>query len=100
MTDKVKTYVADRDVYVEQQYFKAGVPFATSDKPGEGWDELKPAEAQAISASVEQVPADAPLEELGVEALRAVAVTKHVNVAGMSKKQLIDAIKAADEPRL
>lgn len=100
MAKNPKSYVADRDVYVDHKYYKVGEPFVTTAPKGDGWEEKTPEEVHIIEASVNQFPADPPLEGLGLEALRAVAVTKNVNTTDLSKKQLIDAIKAADEPRL
>lgn len=95
-----KAYTAPHDVYTAGVYTPAGKVFVTDADKGELWEEKTPEEAHTIQASTEQVPSDAPLESLGVEALKAVAVTKNVNVTGMNKKQLIDAIKAANEPAL
>lgn len=95
-----KAFTAPHDVFTAGVYTKAGDVFVTDEPKGEHWDEKTPAEAHIIQASTEEIPGDAPLEGLGIEALKAVAVTKHINVTDMSKKQLIDAIKAADEPAL
>src|SRR6185369_5914305 len=96
-----KAYTAPHDVYSSGVYTKAGDPFVTDAPKGKEWDEKTPAEAHIIAASTNPLPGDPPLEELGIEALKAVAVTKNVNVAGLTTKQkLIDAIKAADEPTL
>src|SRR6478736_5467505 len=91
-----KAYTAPHDVYTAGIYTRAGEVFVTDAPKGKEWDEKTPAEAHIIEASTESLPGDPPLEELGVEALKAVGVTKHVNVTGLNKKQLIDAIKAAD----
>lgn len=96
-----KSYTAPHDVYVEKQYFKAGEPFVTDEPKGELWEEKSPKEVHQIEASTEKVPNDPPLEGLSVEALKAVAVTKNVNVTDLkTKDDLITAIKAANEPRL
>lgn len=95
-----KSYTAPEDVYQGGKFYKAGEPFVTADEPNDNWKEIHPKTMHIIEASTNPIPTDPPLEGLGVEALRAVAVTKHVNTDGLSKKQLIDAIKAADEPRL
>lgn len=94
------SYTAPEDVYVDNTYHKAGDPFTTTAEPNDNWVKLTTEEAHTIEASVEKVPGDPPLEGLGIEALRAVAVTKKVNPDGMNKKELITAIKAANEPAL
>lgn len=96
-----KSYVSSSDTYVEKQYFHAGEPFVTDEPKGKDWEEVTPAEVHQIEASTEKVPNDPPLEGLSVEALKAVAVTKNVNVTDLNTKdKLITAIKAANEPRL
>lgn len=96
-----QAYTAPHDVYTEKQYFKAGEVFVTDEPKGEGWEAKTPGEAHIIDAATSDVPKDAPLESLDVSALKAVAVTKNVNVTGLdSKDKLITAIKAANGPRL
>lgn len=96
-----KSYIAPHDVYTAGTYTPAGEVFVTDAEPGEAWVSKTPAEAHAIDASTDPIPGGPALEELDISALKAVAVTKKVNVSGMStKKELIAAIKAADEPRL
>lgn len=93
-------YTAPHDVYTSGIYTKAGEVFVTDSPKGDGWEDKTPAEAKVIQASTNEIPTDPPIESLGVEALKAVAVTKNVDVTGLNKKQLIDAIKAANEPAL
>lgn len=100
MTKNPKTYTAPHAAFVDGHLFKAGEPFTTAAEKGEKWDEINKKEKAAIEASQPGAPADPPLETLDLSALKAVAVTKHVNPQGLDKKALIDAIKAADEPRL
>jgi hypothetical protein len=95
-----KAYTAPHDVQTAGAYHKAGDVFVTDAEPMDTWEEVSSEEAKIIQASTEKVPPDAPIENLGVAELRALAVTKHVNPDGLSKKQLIDAIKAANEPSL
>ena len=95
-----KAYTAPHDVYTAGIFTKAGEPFVTDAPKGEGWIEKTPDEAHAIESSLNQAPADPPLESLGIEALKAVAVTKNINVTGMDKAKLITAIKAANDPNL
>lgn len=94
-----KAYTAPHDVHTAGIYTKAGDVFVTDAPKGEGWEEKTPAEAHIIEGAGE-VTKDPPLESLAVQALKAVAVTKNVNVTGLNKGQLIDAIKAANEPTL
>lgn len=95
-----KAYTAPHDVFVEGQYFKAGEVFVTDDPTGDNWEEHTPEEAHAIMASTDKIASDVPLEDMDLAALQGFAATKGVNSTGMSKKQLITAIKAANEPRL
>lgn len=95
-----KSYVADRDVYVGNQYFKAGEVFVTDAVKGEGWEVVTPKEAAAITASTDRVPDGANLEAADKSALQAVAIIKHVPIAGLDKAGLITAIQAAYEPKL
>lgn len=97
-----KAYTADRDVYVDNLYTKAGEVFVTSQPKGEGWTERKPAEVAAIEASTNLIPDQASLEAASVDALQALCLFKGVNIAGIANKKaaLIDAYKAANEPRL
>jgi len=95
-----RAYTAPHDVYTAGQYTRAGEVFVTDAPKGKDWEPRDPEEAHIIDAAQNEVPGDPPLESLDVAALRALAVTKHVNTDGMGKKQLIDAIKAANEPRL
>lgn len=95
-----KAYTAPHDVFTAGIYTKAGEPFVTDAPKGDAWDEKTPAEAHAIEGSLNKIPGDPPLEGLSLESLKAVAVTHNINVTGLSKSQLIDAIKAANEPTL
>lgn len=95
-----KSYTSTQDVYVEKQYFPAGKVFVTDDEPADHWTEVTPAQAHIIQASTEKTGTDAPIESLGTEALKAVAVTKGVNPTDMSKDELKTGIKAAKENRL
>lgn len=97
--DNPKAYKAPHPVYVGNVYYKPGEVFVTTDKPGEKWEEVTKAEVAATQAS-EKVPGDAPLEKLAGAALDAVAVVKHVDPTGLSKKDKVGAIKAANEPKL
>lgn len=107
MTDNTKApkgkpvaYTADRDVYVDGMYHKAGEVFVTGQPKSEHWTKVTPKEVAAIEASTNRVPDDANLEAADKAALQAVAIIKHVNIAGLDKAGLITAIKAAYEPKL
>lgn len=95
-----QAYTAPHDVYVEGQYFKAGEVFVTNDKPADDWEKHTPAEAHIIQGATVKTGTDVPIEGLGTEALKAVAVTKGVNPEGMGKEDLKTGIKAAKENRL
>jgi hypothetical protein len=100
MAKKMQSYVSTSDTYVGGELVKAGNPFVTDAPKGEDWEAVTPKEAAAIDASVDRVPDDANLEAASKAALEAVAIIKHVNIAGLDKPALITAIKAAYEPKL
>jgi len=99
MAKQPKTYTAPHPVYVDRQYFKANRPFSTTAEKGENWEELSKVE-QRVADAQQDIPGDVPLETLDLAGLRAVAVEKRVNPEGLSKKDLITAIKAASESKL
>lgn len=99
MASNPKAYKAPQPVYVDGVYYKPGEIFVTDKPKGEGWDAVDKAEKAATEAA-QEIPGDPPLESLPLESLKAVAVTKRVNPEGLSKKDLIAAIKAANEPKL
>lgn len=92
-------YTAPHAVYVDGVYTKPGEVFVTAAEPGEKWEKVTTAEKAAIEAS-QPYSGDPPIEGLSQPALEAVAVSKGVNPTGVKGKKLVDAIKAADEPRL
>lgn len=100
MAKQPKTYVSTQPVYVNSTYTPAGEPFVTDAPKGENWKAIGEDEASALQASADEIPADQSLDELPLAALQALAAEKRVKSAGLSKAKLIDAIKAADEPRL
>lgn len=103
MADKQKNpkaYTATEAVYTAGAFHNAGDVFVTDQEPNDNWTEVKPAVAHTIQASTEKVPMDIDLESLDLSALKAVAAEKKVTVTGMSKKEIITAIKAANEPAL
>lgn len=88
-----KSYTSDVKVYVDGRLYEAGEVFVTDQPKGKTWEPVSKAEKAAIEAA-DLTHEDPSLEGLGIEALRAVAVTKDVNPEGLSKKDLITAIKA------
>lgn len=100
MADKMKRYVSDQPVYTGSTFYKAGEVFVTDAEPGEGWREVTQKEAAAITASIDAVPDGANLEAASKPALEAVAIMRHVNIAGLDKAALITAINASYEPKL
>jgi hypothetical protein len=100
MAKQPKTYVAPHAVYTGGKLYNPGEPFTTADKAGKEWDSIDKGEKAAIEAAQPGVPADVPLEKLSHQALEAVAASKNVNPTGLSKADLITAIKAANEPTL
>lgn len=96
----MKTYISTQPFYDGSTYYKAGEPFVTDIAKKEEWTAVKPKDAAAIAASTEPVPDDANLNAATKDALQAVAIMKHVNIAGLDKPALITAIKAAYEPKL
>lgn len=97
-TKNPKAYTAAFPVYLDNVYTKPGDVFVTAADKEDGWEEHTPAEAHIIDAATRQFPADPPLEDLDQTALKAMAVTKNINTIDMNKKQLIDAIKAWNDP--
>ncbi|MCW2405039.1 hypothetical protein M2336_001668 [Sphingobium sp. B1D7B] len=97
--EQPKSYKAPHDVYVGGKYYKAGEIFVTTEPKGDKWEDVGKAEKAATDAE-QPIPGDAPIESLDLAALKALAATKHVNPEGMNKKDLIAAIKAANEPKL
>lgn len=96
----MKLYKAPHPVQADGVYYPAGEVFATDAKPGDTWEVVKAKDAAAVEASTNPVPDDANLEAASKSALEAVAIMKHVNIAGLDKAGLITAIKAAYEPKL
>lgn len=94
-----KSYTSSTAVQVDGRYYKAGEVFVTDKPKGETWTVVTKAEKSAIEASV-PLAGDPPLEGLTRSALQAIAWLKRVNGVGLSASDLIDAIKAADEPKL
>jgi hypothetical protein len=93
-----KTYISEQPVDLgDEGYFKAGVPFTTAKPKGDTWELLDKAEKAAAEAS-QELRGDVPLEAQTIESLRALALTLKVNPKGLSKEDLITAIKAVDDP--
>lgn len=93
-----KAYTAPHDVYLGGLYTKAGNPFVTDEPAEDTWEEHTPEEAHIIDAATRDFPADPPLEDLDLDSLKAVAVTKNINPKGMTKAEVITAIKAWNDP--
>ncbi len=96
----MKTYISTQPFYDGATYYKAGEPFVTDLDKKEEWTLVKPKDVAAVTAATEPVPDDANLSAASRDALQAVAIMKHVNIAGLDKPALITAIKAAYEPKL
>lgn len=96
----MKTYISTQPFYDGSTYYKAGEPFVTNLPKKDEWTLVKPKDVAAVTASIEPVPDDANLNAATKDALQAVAIMKHVNIAGLDKPALITAIKAAYEPKL
>ncbi len=102
MAKQPKTYTSPIPVYVDNVLYPAGDPFTTNAPKGSTWKEVKSAaERRALESSGDFGGGDVPLESMTPDALKALAATKNVNTADLkSKKDLITAIKAANEPSL
>jgi len=87
-------------VYTGNKMYLAGEPFTTDAEKGEGWERISPVEKAAADASNPLTHDDPNYDAMSLPGLQAVAATKKVAFDGLSKKDLITAIKAADEPRL
>lgn len=102
---KLTTYVSPEPVYDKYGvYHNPGTPFTTDAKPNDNWEKVTGGEKAALEASSKVIDVQPALEDLDLSALRALAATKNVAVTvdgkDLSKKDLITAIKAADEPAL
>lgn len=95
-----KTYKSTQPVFTGGKYYQPGKPFVTDAPKGENWEAIGEDEASVLQAAADQIPADQSLDGLSLPALQALAAEKRVKSDGLSKAKLIDAIKAADEPRL
>jgi hypothetical protein len=101
MSKNPVTYVKnDGPAYIGGVLYKAGEPFVTADTPPDGAEKISVAEKAAIDAADPLTHDDVAMETLSVSELRAVAATKKVDFEGLNKKELLAAIKAADEPAL
>jgi hypothetical protein len=100
----VKTYTSPEPVYVDGIYHNANTPFTTAADANENWERITAGEKAALQASDKTLDVHPALEDLGLDALRGLAATKNVPVTvdgkSLSKKDLIAAINAADEPAL
>lgn len=97
---KPKAYTSTSPVYTGGRYYKPGEAFVTDAKKGEDWTAIDEADKAAIDASQPLGAGDPSLEALDLKALQAIAAEKKVNADGLSRADLITAIKAANEPRL
>jgi len=100
MATQPKTYTAPHAVYVDNRLYAAGEPFTTAAVKGEKWEHVDAGEKAAAEAASKTITVQPSLEDLDIAALRALAAEKSVNSTGLSKKDLIAAIKAADDPHL
>lgn len=74
-----------------------------ADQPvSEIWMEpIKKADAKlaaAMEEALDPTPKDVDLTQVGMPGLKAMAAERHINPKGLSEAQLIDAIKAKDDP--
>lgn len=98
------THVATRRGYAQDtiiepgQMVPEGVPIAHIDDEGGWMDDVDKKAArmlQAANEATDKNSKDVDLTQLDEAALQAMAAERGINVGGLSKKQLIDAIKAA-----
>jgi hypothetical protein len=100
MSKNPVTYTSPETVYQGGKLIPPGEPFSTVDEPNDNWEKVSKVEVAAAVASDKTVHPDVNFDAMGVAELRAVAADKKVPFDGLSKKDLITAIKAADEPAL
>lgn len=100
MSKQPVTYTAPHAVYVDETLHPAGEPFVTTSEPGAKWERISKGEKAAADASSKLVNTQPDLESLDLSALKALAATKNVESKGLSKADLVTAIKAVDEPAL
>lgn len=86
----------------EGEMVPAGTPVAHVDDHENGWMEpVKKGDrdlAAAIEEGMDPLPKDVDLTKLSKPALEAMAAERGINAGGLSKSDLIDAIKASDDP--
>jgi hypothetical protein len=100
MSAQPKTYTAPHAVYVDNRLYAAGEPFTTASVKGDKWEAVDAGEKAAAEAASKIITVQPSLEDMDITVLRALATEKSVNSSGLSKKDLITAIKAADEVHL
>jgi len=104
MSKQPVSYTSPEAVYVDGIYHDAGKVFTTAAEPNENWNRVDAGDKAAIEASDKTLHVQPSLEDLTLEALKALAATKNVQTTAngkpLNKADLITAIKAADEPAL
>ena len=98
MAKQPKTYTAPHAVYTGGKLYNPGERFTTYDRPGKQWDDLSSGRKAMADPAKPGVRPDADHEGMTLAALQTVAVSKRVNPKGLSKAEVIAAIKAANEP--
>jgi hypothetical protein len=94
-----KAYTASEPVYVDKRLYRRDEVFVTDKPKGSKWTPVTKAEKAAIDASQPhgQMSVD---ESMPKASLIAIAAERGIETKGLSVKQLVAAIKAADEPAL
>jgi len=104
MSKQPTTYKAPHAVYVDNILHPASEPFTTTATPGEKWEKISAGEKVAAEAASKTIDTQPSLDDLDTTALKALAATKNVATVAdgktLSRKDLIAAIKAVDEPKL
>ena len=95
-----KSYTAPHAVYTGGKLYRAGEVFVTDAPRGDEWKSVSETDKAAFDAASPLSHPDATFDDLTLSELRAVAATKNIPTAGVSKKALLAALKAVDEPAL
>lgn len=98
---KMVRYVSSEPTTAGGSYAPAGTPFVTDAEALPEWTKIDADTKAAVEAADPLNHDDVNLDELGVEALKALAASKGVNVGhAKTEDALKKIIRAANEPKL
>jgi hypothetical protein len=97
MAKQPKTYTAPHAVYTGGKLYNPGERFTTYDRPGKEWNDLSRVGKGAVDTPRSRTPPDMDHEAMTLAAVQAVAATQRVNPKGLSKAEVIAAIRAVNQ---